>query len=195
MIFLILQTEFLYKWINILKIQFYFFPFDACSTKIHWSGMNGKTGKAVIVPSKGKPMGSEVTLTDTGWMAAPVLCWAIIDPACTVIFLFFLITTSVHLVTVPFVGPILESPRHACVLNWILLRPIPWMEEPDGLQSMGSLRVGHDWATSLSLFTFMLWRRKRQPISVFLPGESQGQGSLVGCRLWGRTESETTEAT
>ena len=69
------------------------------------------------------------------------------------------------------------------------------MEEPGGLQSMGSLGVGHDWATSLSLFTFMHWRRKWQPIPVFLPGESQGRGSLVGCRLWGHTESDTTEAT
>ena len=64
---------------------------------------------------------------------------------------------------------------------------IPWMEEPGRLQSMRSLRVGHDWATSLSLFTFMHWKRKWQPTPVFLPGESQGQGSLVGCRLWGRT--------
>ena len=63
------------------------------------------------------------------------------------------------------------------------------------LQSMGSLRVGHDWATSLSLFTFMRWRRKWQPTPVFLPGESQGRRSLVGCRLWGRTESDTAEAT
>ena len=39
----------------------------------------------------------------------------------------------------------------------------------------------------------MQWRRKWQPTPVFLPGESQGQGSLVGCRLWGRTESDTTE--
>ena len=38
-------------------------------------------------------------------------------------------------------------------------------------------------------------RRKWQPTPVFLPGESQGRGSLVGCRLWGRTESDTTEAT
>ena len=45
----------------------------------------------------------------------------------------------------------------------------------------GVARVGHDWATSLSLFTFMHWRRKWQPTPVFLPGESQGQGSLVGC--------------
>ena len=52
-----------------------------------------------------------------------------------------------------------------------------------------------DWATSLSLFTFMHWRRKWQPTPVFLPGESQGRGSLVGCHLWGRTESDTTEVT
>ena len=69
---------------------------------------------------------------------------------------------------------------------------IPWMEEPGRLQSMGSLRVGHDCATSLSLFTFMHGRRKWQPTPVFLPGESQGR---VGCRLWGCTESDTTEAT
>ena len=62
---------------------------------------------------------------------------------------------------------------------------IPWMEEPGGLQSMGSLEVGHDWAISLSLFTFMHWRRKWQPTPVFLPGESQGWGSLVGCHFWG----------
>ena len=71
----------------------------------------------------------------------------------------------------------------------------PWMEEPHRLQSMGLLRVRHDWETSLSLFTFMHWRRKWQPTPVFLPGESQGQRSLVGFRLWGRRESDTTDAT
>ena len=71
---------------------------------------------------------------------------------------------------------------------------IPWTEEP-GRQSMGSLRVRHDFATSLSLFTFMHWRRKWQPTPVFLPGESQGQGSLAGCCLWGHTESDMTEVT
>ena len=55
--------------------------------------------------------------------------------------------------------------------------------------------VGHDWETSLSLFTFMHWRRKWHPTPVFLPGESQGRGSLVGCHLWDRTESDTTEVT
>ena len=71
------------------------------------------------------------------------------------------------------------------------------LENPmDGrLQSTGSWRVGHDWETSLSLFTFMHWRRKWQPTPVFLPEESRGRGSLVGCLLWGRIESDTTEAT
>ena len=64
---------------------------------------------------------------------------------------------------------------------------IPWMEEPGRLQSVGLGRVGHDWATSLSLFIFMHWRRKWQPTPAFLPGESQGQRSLLGCRLWGCT--------
>ena len=78
---------------------------------------------------------------------------------------------------------------HSSTLAW----KIPWMEEPGRLQSM--LRVGHDWATSLSVFTFMHWRRKWQPTPVFLPGESQGRGSLVGCSLWGRTESDKTKVT
>ena len=70
---------------------------------------------------------------------------------------------------------------HSTTLAW----KIPWTEEPGRLQSMGSLRVRHDWATSLSLFIFMHWRRKWQPVPVFLPRESQGCGSLVGCHLWG----------
>ena len=82
---------------------------------------------------------------------------------------------------------------HSSTLAW----KIPWMEGPGRLQFMGSWRVGHDWATSLSPFTFMHWRRKWQwqPTPVFFPGESQGRRSLVGCHLWGRTESDTTEVT
>ena len=83
-----------------------------------------------------------------------------------------------------------ELANHCRTLAW----KIPWIEEPSRLQSMGSQRV-RDWATSLSLFTFMHWRRKWQPTPVFLPGESQGRGSLVGCDLWGHTESDTTEVT
>ena len=79
---------------------------------------------------------------------------------------------------------------HSSTLAW----KVPWTEEPGGLQSMGSLRVP-DTFTLLSLFTFMHWRRKWQPTPVFLPRESQGRGSLVGCCLWGHTESDMTEAT
>ena len=68
---------------------------------------------------------------------------------------------------------------------------IPWMEEAGKLQSMGSLRVGLSDFT----FTFMRWRRKWQPTPVFLPGESQAWGNLVGCRLWGHTELDMPEAT
>ena len=80
---------------------------------------------------------------------------------------------------------------HSSTLAW----KIPWKEEPGGLQSMGLLRIGHHQETSVSLFTFVNWRRKWQPTPVLLPGESQGQESLVGYHLWGRTESDTTEAT
>ena len=115
---------------------------------------------------------------------------------------------------------------HSSTLAW----RIPWMGEPGMLGSMGSLRVRHDWATSLSrigegnsnplqysclenprdggawwaavlgshshtwlsnfTFTFMHWRRKWQPTPVFLPGEFQGRGSLVGCRF-GVAQSRT----
>ena len=80
---------------------------------------------------------------------------------------------------------------HSSTLAW----KIPWTEELGTLQSLGSLRVGNDRAISLSLFPFLHWRSKGQPTPVFLPGESQGWGSLVGCRLWGRPELDTTEAT
>ena len=80
---------------------------------------------------------------------------------------------------------------HSSTLAW----RIPWTEEPGRLQSMGSLRVGHGCVTSLSLSTFMHWGRKWQPTPVFLPGESQGLGSLVGCHLRGCTESDMTEVT
>ena len=73
--------------------------------------------------------------------------------------------------------------QYSCLKN-------PRMEEPGRLQSMGSLRVGHNWATSLSLFTFIHWRRKWQPTPLFLPGESQGGGSLVGC-VYGVAQSRT----
>ena len=75
---------------------------------------------------------------------------------------------------------------HSSTFAW----KIPWMEGPGRLQSMGLLRVGHDRETSLSLFTFMHWRRKWQPTPVLLPGESQGRGSLVAA-VYGVTQSRT----
>ena len=80
---------------------------------------------------------------------------------------------------------------HSSTLAWKIL----WTEGPGRLQSMGSQRVRHDWSTSLSLFTFMHWKREWQPTPVFLPGESQGRRSLAGFSLWGHTESDTTEVT
>ena len=80
---------------------------------------------------------------------------------------------------------------HSSTLAW----KIPWMEEPGRLQSMRSRRVRNDPVTSLSLFTFRHWRRKWQRTPVFLPGESQGWGSLAGYPLLGGIESDTTEAT
>ena len=65
---------------------------------------------------------------------------------------------------------------HSSTLAW----KIPWTEDPGRLLSMGLWRVGHDWATSLWLFTFMHWRRKWQATPVFLPGESQGRGESGG---------------
>ena len=82
-------------------------------------------------------------------------------------------------------------PPHSSTLAW----KIPWMEEPGRLQSMGSRSdTTERLHFQFSLSTFMHWRRKWQHTPVFLPGESEGQGSLVGCRLWGHTESDMTEA-
>ena len=80
---------------------------------------------------------------------------------------------------------------HSSTLAW----KIPWTEKPGRLQSTRSQRVGHNCETSLSLFTFMLWKRKWQPTPVFLRADSQGRGSLVGCCLWSSTESDMTEVT
>ena len=136
-------------------------------------------------------------------------CWSVIDLQCcanscciaklldyTHIEIFFLIFISIMIYhrilnTVPCAIPEKVTTPHSITLAWKIQRT----EEPGRLQSLGSLRVRHDWVTSLSLFTFTHWRRKWQPTPVFLPGESQGRGSLVGCRLWGHTESDTTEAT
>ena len=94
----------------------------------------------------------------------------------------------------PFI-PLLSGHLHICQVSHSCT--LAWKEDGGAWWAAvhGSLRVGHDWTTSLSFFTFMRWRRKWQPTPVFLPGESQGRGSLVGCYLWGHTESDTTETT
>ena len=75
---------------------------------------------------------------------------------------------------------------HSSTLAW----KIPWTEEPGRLQSMGSLGVGHDWATSLSLFTFMHWRRKWQPTPVFLP-DNPRDGGAWWAAVYGVAQSRT----
>ena len=99
---------------------------------------------------------------------------------------------------------------HSSVLAW----KITWTEEPGRLQSMGSkeldtteqlhiqyqmwgcgeprLLLHYCWGCKV---VHTHWNRKWQPTPVFSPGESQGRRSLVGCRLWDRTELDTTEAT
>ena len=83
---------------------------------------------------------------------------------------------------------------HSSILTW----KIPWTEEPDRLQSMGSLRVRHDWATSLSLFTFMHWRRKWQPTHVLtwrIPDTRKPGGLLsMGLHRVGHDWSDLTAA-
>ena len=80
---------------------------------------------------------------------------------------------------------------HSSTLAW----KIPWMEEPGRLQVHGVEKSRTRLSDFTFTFHFMHWRRKWQPTPVFLPGERRGRWSLVGCRLWGRTESDTTEAT
>ena len=105
-----------------------------------------------------------------------------------------------------------EMASHSSILAW----RFSWMEEPGGLQSVGSQRVGHDWVTKLnwcvrrwcsgkeSTWQYrrwrfdpwvrkIPWRRKWQLTPVFLPGKFHGQMSLVGCSPWGPKESDTTE--
>ena len=79
---------------------------------------------------------------------------------------------------------------HSSTLAWKIL----WTEEPGELQFMGSKRVGH-MSDFPFTFHFHALEKEMATTPVFLPGESQGRGSLVSCCLWGRTESDTTEVT
>ena len=75
---------------------------------------------------------------------------------------------------------------HCSTLAW----KIPWTEEPGRLQSTGSQRVRHDWATSVSLFTFMHWRRKWQPTPVFFL-KNPRDGGAWWAAICGVTQSRT----
>ena len=81
-----------------------------------------------------------------------------------------------------------EMAIYSSILAWRIL----WTEEPGGLLSMGSHRVEH---SSSDLACMHALEKEMATHSIILPGESQGQRSLVGCCLWGHTESDTAEVT
>ena len=83
--------------------------------------------------------------------------------------------------------------QHSCLEN--LMDVGAWWAAVHGVAKSWTRLNDFTFTFHFSLFTFMHWRRKWQPTPVFLPGESQGRGSLVGCHLWGHTEMDTTEAT
>ena len=80
-----------------------------------------------------------------------------------------------------------EMATHSSILAWRIL----CSEEPGGLLSLGLHRVGHDWR---NLACMCALEKEMATTPVLLPGESQGQRSLVGCRLWSHTESDNLEA-
>ena len=80
---------------------------------------------------------------------------------------------------------------HSSILAW----KIPWMEEPGGLAVHGVAKSRTRLSDFTLTFHFHALEKEMATPPVFLPRESQGRGSLVGCRLWGRTESDTTEVT
>ena len=82
-----------------------------------------------------------------------------------------------------------EMTTHSSILAW----RIPWTEEPSGLQSMGSQRVGHDSVTNTFIFIGPWAVAQSFKGPVLLHGKSHGWRSLVGCSPWGREESDMTE--
>ena len=85
----------------------------------------------------------------------------------------------------------MDMPRHHRGRRQWHPTPVLLPGKSHGWRSLvGSLRVRHDWETSLSLFNFMHWRRKWQPTPVFLPGESQGRGAWWAA-VYGVAQSRT----
>ena len=78
----------------------------------------------------------------------------------------------------------------SCLVLWTLNLDDGWV----CLHTDPQTTHKHDDSDPLNSWVFTSVRRRQwHPTPVFLPGESQGQGSLAGCRLWGPTESDTTE--
>ena len=81
---------------------------------------------------------------------------------------------------------------HSSTLAWKIL----WTEEPGRLHAVHGVAKSPTRPSDFTFtFHFHALEKEMEPTPVFLPGESQGRGSLVGCRLWGRTESDMTEVT
>ena len=101
----------------------------------------------------------------------------------------------------PLLGPPVAREPSAqqgrCRGPWRLpaVNPCPLLSAQEATSVTGASRMPYAGDVGLIPGLGRKWRRKWQPTPVFLPGESQGQRSLVGCRLWGRTESDATEAT
>ena len=132
-----------------------------------------------------------------GWKESDTPEWLILS----LIYIYIYIHTHTHThiyIYILFLAFPSDLSHHRALSRRRQLHPTPVLlpGKSHGRRSLvGCSPWGHDWATSLSLFTFMHWRRRWQPTPVFLPGESRGWGSLVGCRLWGHIKSDTTEVT
>ena len=102
-------------------------------------------------------------------------------------FFFFNVTLNVYLSCPPLFSEKAMTP-YSCLEN-------P-MDRGAWWAAVHGVAKSRTWLSDFTFtFTLMYWRRKWKPTPVFLPGESQGRGSLVGCHLWGRTQSDMAEVT
>ena len=184
MLGLILSTVVFLKYINYMNCYLY----DALNftlQEIRWLHSQGAAGRLLIHPPLWPCSSASGWCISLGWLSTSLkalLPQFIVIPKSE---MYQTYSLNLALLVWHYSMSHSELPEkamasHSRTLAW----KIPWKEEPGRLRSMGLLRVGHSWAISLSLFTFMHWRRKWQSTPEFLPGESQGWGSLVGFRLW-----------